>query len=114
MAYSVTTVLNDLSGVVHGTTINKIPNVYGILNRAARAVLLDVDPKETQRIVSLNQVFNDVFDYPAPSDLKGDRLIDLRPQAGRNPSDIFTQGYAQDFDANKEVTLQDKIYTQWN
>lgn len=114
MAYSVTNLLTDISSVTHGTTTNKVPNIYGIINRAARAVLLDIDPKETQRIVSLAQVFNDVFDYPAPADLKGDREVDLRPQAGRQPRQIFTQDYAQTFDANKLWTLSNKIYTQWN
>lgn len=114
MPYSVQTCLTDLAGVIHGTTINKVPNVYGILNRAARAMLLDVDPKETQRIVQLSQVFNNVYDYPLPVDVKGDRLIDLRPQAGRKPSDIFFQGYEINFDAYKGVSTKNKIYTQWN
>jgi hypothetical protein len=114
MAYSVTTLLADLSSVTHGTTINKVPGVYGIINRAARAVLLDADPKETQRIVQLTQVFNNVFDYPAPVDLKGDREIDLRPQAGRKLSDIFQQSYAQNFDVNKLTGVNNKLYTQWN
>ncbi len=114
MSYSVTNLLSDISSVTHGTTINKIPNIYGIINRAARAVLLDVDPKETQKIVELAQVFNDVFDYPAPVDLKGDREVDLRPQAGREPWQIFTQDYAQEFDATKLWNLSNKIYTQWN
>ena len=114
MSYSVTTLLNDISGVIHGTTANKIPNVYGAINRAARAVLLDVDPKETQRIFQLSQVFNSVYDYALPADVKGDRLIDVRPQAGRNPSDVFFQGYETNFDANKGFTFNNKIYTQWN
>lgn len=114
MAYNITNLLTDIASVTHGTTVNKIPNIYGIINRAARAVLLDVDPKETQRIVSLAQVFNDVFDYPCPTDLKGDREVDLRPQAGREPWDIFTQDYAQNFDVNKLWNLSNKIYTQWN
>ncbi len=114
MSYSVTNLLADIGSVTHGTTINKIPNIYGIINRAARAVLLDVDPKETQKIVNLAQVFDDVFDYPCPEDLKGDREIDLRPQAGREPWQIFTQDYAQNFDANKLWSTANKIYTQWN
>ena len=107
-------ILNDLSGVIHGTTTNKIPNIFGILNRAARAVLLDVDPKETQRIVQLSQVFNSVYDYALPPDVKGDKIIDLRPQAGRLPRDIFAQGYAQTFDSQKSLSGANKIYTQWN
>ncbi len=110
----ITTLLTDLASVIHGTTVNKIPNVYGIINRAARTVLLDVDPKETQRIVQMTQVFDDVFDYPLPSDVKGDRIIDLQLQAGRTPWDVFTQGYAENFDANKLVSFKNKIYTQWN
>ena len=114
MSYSVNDILNDVASTIHGTTINKIPNVYGILNRAARAVLLDVDPKETQRIVELSQVFNNVFDYSLPEDVKGDRIIDLRIQAGRLPSNIFTQGYAQNFDSLKSIGLGQKIYVQHN
>ena len=114
MAYSITTLLNDVSSVIHGTTPNKIPNVYGHINRAARALLLDVDPKETTRIVSLAQIFKNVYDYAIPSDVKGDRILDLRPQAGRNPYDIFQQDYAQTFDANKLQNASNVIFTQWN
>ena len=112
--YSVTNLLTDLGSVIHGTKTNKIPNIYGHINRAARQVLLDVDPKETQRILQLAQVFNNVFDYPCPDDLKGDRTVDLRPQSGRMPSDIFQQGYSLDFDAWKGVSLDNKLITQWN
>lgn len=114
MSYNIQTLLNDLSGVIHGTTGNKIPNVFGHINRAARTILLDVDPKETQRIVQMSQVFNDVYDYPIPVDIKGDRIIDLRPQAGRSPGDIFTQGYETAFDAFKGSSFANKIYSQWN
>lgn len=110
----ITTLLTDLASVIHGTTINKIPNVYGIINRAARQVLLDVDPKETQRLVQMPQIFDEVFDYAIPPDVKGDRIIDLRLQAGRTPWETFVQTYAEQFDANKSVSFGNKIYTQWN
>lgn len=110
----ITTLLTDLASVIHGTTINKIPNVYGMINRAARQVLLDVDPKETQRIVQMPQVFNDVFDYALPSDVKGDRIIDLALQGNRTPWETFTQTYAETFDSDKLVSFANKVYTQWN
>lgn len=110
----ITTLLSDLASVVHGTTVNKVPNIYGHINRAARAVLADLDPKETQRIVQMPQIFCDTFDYALPPDVKGDRIIDLALQAGRTPWDVFTQEYAQAFDANKFVNFTNKIYTQWN
>ena len=114
MAYSVTTLINDLIGVTHGTTVNKIPNLYGVMNRAARQVLLDVDPKETQRIVTLAPVFNSVYDYVLPADVKGDRIIDLRKQANRQPGDNFNQTYEETFDTEKLLNLNSRIYTQWN
>lgn len=114
MAYSVSTLLSDISGVVHGTTTNKIPNVYGVISRAARAVLLDVDPKETQRIVQMPQIFCDTFDYALPPDVKGDRIVDLALQAGRLPWEIFGQTYAENFDAYKLNSYRNTVYTQWN
>lgn len=114
MAYSINTLLTDIAGVSHGTTTNKIPNIYGHINRAARQLLQDVDPKETTRIVPLAQVFNSVFDYAIPDDVKGDRITDIRPQAGRKPSDIFVQDYAVTFDSQKLLGLSNAIYTQWN
>lgn len=114
MAYTVQTLVNDIVSGTHGTTANKIPNLYGIINRGARALLLDVDPKETQRIVQLAQVFNSVYDYACPVDVKGDRVIDIRPQAGREPWEIYPQGYSQDFDTNKGWRFDNMLYTQWN
>ena len=114
MSYSIQTLLNDISSVVHGTTINKIPNVYGHINRAARQVLQDVDPKETTRIVSLGQVFNSTFDYALPVDVKGDRITDIRPQANRQTQDVWSQDYATTFDTQKSLGLNNAIYTQWN
>lgn len=113
MAYSITTLTNDLIGVTHGTTVNKIPNLYGAINRTARQILLDVDPKETMRTVTLAPVFNDVYDYAIPADVKGDRFVDIRPQAKRNGA-VFTQGYETSFDAGKGFSFDNTIYTQWN
>jgi hypothetical protein len=112
--YTVNNLITDIATVTHGTKTNKIPNLYGIISRAARTVLLDVNPKETQRIIQIPQVFNDVFDYPCPADVKGDKLIDLRLQAGRTPSDVFSQTYAMTFDAEKLRGTNQRIYTQWN
>lgn len=115
MSYTVATLTNDISSVIHGTTTNKVPNIYGHINRAARDLLLDVDPKETQRIVQLaSQVFDDVFDYPIPVDVKGDRIVDLRLTAGRIPREVFVQDYAVTFDSTKSLGLSNGIYTQWN
>lgn len=114
MSYTISTLINDVSSVIHGTTANKVPNIYGHINRAARTLLLDVDPKETTRIVQLPQVFNSVFDYAIPVDVKGDRISDIRPQAGRTTKDVWSQDFSTTFDTMKSLGLNNAIYTQWN
>ncbi len=103
MAYNVQAAKNDLQGVIHGTTLNQITNLNGIFNRAARKLLLDVDPQETKRIAQfINPIFNTVYDYPIASDVKGNRIIDIRPQVQRLPRDVWTQAYNQAFDISKQ------------
>jgi hypothetical protein len=102
-SYSVQTLIAELEGILHGTTSNQIQNLYGVINRAARQVLLDVDPQETKRTAQfVTPIFNSVFDYPIASDVKGNRLIDIKPQVQRIPRDVWTQQYNQAFDLAKQ------------
>ncbi len=103
MSYSVLDVKNDLSGVLHGTTVNQIQNLDGVIDRAARQLLLDLDPQETKRTLEfVNPIFNTVFDYPIADDVKGNKLIDIFPQVQRIPQDIWLQSYNQAFDVAKQ------------
>lgn len=90
-----------MSASLHGTSLNNIQNFNGLVMRAASDVLLRVDAQETKRIVETSPVFNGVWDYPIPVDLKGNRIIDLRPQFTRYPGDIWVQDYNQAFDLLK-------------
>ena len=114
MTYLISTVRDDLAGVFHGTTIDRITNIYGIHNRTARQLLLDCDPIETKRIATLPQVFNSIYDYASPSDLKGTRILDVRPQAGRNSGEQWEQAFARWFDANKGANLNNAFNIQHN
>jgi hypothetical protein len=113
MSVSISTLKDDLRGIVHGTTVDKITNLYGIINRAAGELLLDVDLMETKRIVTLSQVFNSIYDYSAPADLKGNRIIDLRPQAGRK-GEVWPQRFNQWFDKKKWLKNQNQFTIQHN
>src|SRR5690606_14052400 len=46
-----------------------------------------------------------VYDYPCPVDLKGNKVIDLRPQVNRSPLDQATQTYNEAFDVSKQGLL---------
>jgi hypothetical protein len=100
--YSVLNAKQDLTGNLHGTTLNQILDIDGLFNRTARQLLLEIDPQETKRIQQFtNPIYNSVYDYAVPSDLKGNRIIDIRPQANRDRNDVLGQIYNQAFDANK-------------
>lgn len=102
MSYSVLNLKQDLTGVMHGTQLNNIQNLNGIINRSARQLLLDLDPQETKRILQFtNPIYNGVVDYPIAADVKGNKLIDIRPQVNRLPRDVWTQAYNQAFDIAK-------------
>lgn len=116
MSYSITTCNGELAAVLHGTSLNKVQNLNGLHNRTARQLLLDIDPIETERkILTTTPFFNQIWDYPCPADLKGNRLIDISPQYQRYPGDVINQTYQQDFDVSKNISFTPSLFTfQYN
>lgn len=103
MSYTILDLKNDITGVIHGTQLNQIFNLNGVIDRAARQLLLDIDPQETKRTVEfVNPIFNTVYEYPIAEDVKGNRIIDIFPQVNRLPRDVWTQSYNQAFDVMKQ------------
>jgi hypothetical protein len=91
-----------LESKVHGS-YNSITDVDGLILEAARNVLLMIDPLSTKRVSPItNAIYDSVYSYSVPSDLKGDKIIDIRPQANRLESDIVNQTYQKDFDVFKD------------
>ena len=105
MSYDITALKTDITGVQHGTTLNQIINLNNIINRAARELVAEFDPFETIRIQQLaTPLFDKVYDYACPVDLKDDRIVDIRPQVKRTVADRFSQFYNLEFDMNKSNT----------
>lgn len=115
MSYSILNLKQDLTGAIHGTTLNQVNNLDGIINRAARQVLLDVDPQETKRIVEFTTpIFEDVWTYAIAEDVKGNRIFDIRPTANRLSSQIFNQDYSQQFDLSKTLSRANQFNIDFN
>lgn len=113
--YSVTKLQADLAGVLHGTTINQITNIFGVFNRAASQFLLECDPNESMRIVPFPSViYNQVWDYPLPPDVKGNKITDIQPQVDRTTMDIWTQSYIQQFDVSKQTAQMNGFDISYN
>lgn len=87
---------------IHGRALDKVQDVYGLIYEASNNLKLAVDPREMQRIEPLtNAVYDDVYSYACPTDLKGDGIVDIRPQVNRTIRDNFHQTYAPRFDRIK-------------
>ena len=102
MSFSIAEARSELEAMLHGTSLAQVVNINGIFNRAARQLLLDVDPQETKRIAKMESpIYYQVFDYSLPSDIKGNKVIDLIPLQNNYKRDVIYATYNQVFDVNK-------------
>ena len=114
--YNVQQVKSDLAAITRGTTINQISGINNLFGRAGRQLLLDIDPQETIVTAQTPTIYDGVFNYSISNlaDLKGNRIIDVRPQVARSIRDVFGQTYEQEFDVNKGYTTVPNFTVDWN
>lgn len=81
MSYNISNLKTDLQQILNSTDLDKISNANSLIQRAARDVILDADPYETLREQQIGSpIYRDAFYYAAPSDIKGDGVVDLYEQ----------------------------------
>jgi hypothetical protein len=89
-----------------------VAGLNNLHNRTARQLLGDIDPQETiRKVLTTSPLYNQIWDYACPSDLKGNRIIDISPQYQRSSDQIITQGYNQSFDINKNLSIPPSQFT---
>jgi len=102
MSLTIADLQDNLQGMIHGSSVSKISNIFSLFGRAASSVLLDVDLAETRRVQQIpNALYDSILDYSAPTDLKGNRIIDIRPSGERSGSDNLNQSFGKEFDLMK-------------
>lgn len=102
--WSLDDIQQEMIAFLHGTTLNQIQDILGLFNRAARRIIELTDPQETKVVSQFGKVYQGVYDYTCPIDLKGNRVIDFYPQANRTLQDNYSQEYNKDFDLWKNYT----------
>lgn len=75
--YRVSDLKNDLSGKLHGTNLDKLFNVYGLIKNAVREVINDIDLEETRRKSELPFVYLDEPLLALPQDLKKKKFVKI-------------------------------------
>lgn len=102
MSHNITDLKEDLTRVIHGGSINKVKNPEALFRTAGLTLLSKVDPDDTIRSAQItNAVHDTIYDYTAPSDLKGNKVIDIGPQINRTSRDNFGQRFSRLFDFRK-------------
>lgn len=104
MSVTIADIKTRVASKIHGTSVNKIQDFYGLCHEAAGNLLERIDPKETIRVSQItNALYDRVYDYVAPTDLKDEVILDIRPQTNRVLSDSATNTSGYEFDRNKSI-----------
>ena len=75
------------------------------MNRAVRFVIGDTDLRSTKRSAQLSpNLYANSYEYAAPSDLKGEKLIDFRKQVNRPSNERWLLVDDVDFDRMKSMS----------
>ena len=94
------TLLAQIKTGIHGLISDA--DALIVLNEAAREVVSDIDLRSMKRKSSLSPfLFDDVFSYSCPTDLKGISIIDIKPQVNRAETYKFTLTTPEGFDLKK-------------
>lgn len=99
---------SDFYEIVDGMMSQKFSQVNDrqvISNRAVRYVLGDVDLRSHKRSTQLSpNLFSQVYRYTAPSDQKGEKIIDIRKQVNRPYNERWLLVDDSDFDRMKTLS----------
>lgn len=91
--------------MVHGKA-DGLTDARVTLNRSARFVIGDVDLRSTKRRTALSpNLFDDVYAYSCPTDLKENALIDVIPQVNRSSDWEPRLTTEEEFDRRKTIDL---------
>lgn len=100
---TVSDIKTRLESKIHGASLSKVRDIYGLMYEAAGNVLLRIDPKETKRYAIVeNALYDQVYTYAVPSDMKGYTFTSLTRQVNNLPSDNITRVGTEEFSLYKE------------
>lgn len=94
---------NISAGKLHGTSLDRIDNLYPKMREAMSKFRSRVKPPtliRRQRIE--NAIYDRVYNYTAPADITDGAIIDIRPVGERSNTEEYLSGaFMQDFDIQK-------------
>ncbi len=102
--YTYTQLLAQVVDSARSSNITNVITARNFINRGARAVVSEVDLRSTKRNTVLGtDLFDEVYSYPCPTDLKDTGIIDFQPQVNRSRDFRLELVSEQEFDMKKTV-----------
>lgn len=104
MSFNISDLKDRINAKVHNS-INKLVDIDGLIIESGNNVLLAVDSPSAIRVSQLaNGLYDSVYSYACPTDLKEDKMISLVPQNPLNqtPANNYNSTYSKEFDLRKE------------
>lgn len=94
---------DSVSGILTGTNLNNVTNLYGALERTARELIEKADIPEAGGAYPVT-LFSGVYDYPVTDSIYGAYFLDFRPKGlSRNVTDYPYRVGIERFDRTKKV-----------
>lgn len=101
--YTYSNVKTDVNSGLSGKFDN-LKDGRAVVNRAVRHVLGEMDMRSMKRKSQLSPgLFTKVYDYPAPSTLKGNKIVDIKRQVNRTFREEWELVDEEEFDRRKAV-----------
>lgn len=102
--YTYSELLNEVLDSARRSNITNVITARIPLNRGARRLLEEIDLRSTKRKSVLGtDLFDDIYSYPSPTDLKGSAIIDFDPQVNRDRTFRIELVTEQEFEQKKRV-----------
>ena len=94
---------DGVSGLLQGLDLNNVTGLNKALERAARTLIQKADVPEASAKQAIT-LYDEVYDYAAPTNIFGGSLIDFRPQGNsRNSNDYVYKKGIEQFDRTKAL-----------
>lgn len=101
MQRTVADLIYSVSGLLTGTNLDNVTNLYGAFQRAARTVVQRANIPESNGRMGYT-VYDGVTDYAAPASIFGGSILDFRPQGvSRTPNEFTQKTPIETFDRTK-------------
>ena len=109
---------SDIENSVNSKIGGRLSSLLGgtikyCINAGVRETFQEIDLRSAKRKSALSpNLFDDIYDYNCPSDLKGQKVIDIIPQISRTSDLEWNLTTPEEFDRRKEIDKT--MFTVWD